>query len=59
VTQPDAPPSLAAEAVARLVALDLVHINENGVAARAALARYAVAEPILPPSLDLFAETEI
>jgi len=58
VTQPDAAPALAAEAVARLGALDLVHIDEHGVVPRAVLARYAVAEPILPPSLDLFGATE-
>jgi uncharacterized protein (TIGR02678 family) len=58
VTEADAAPALAAAAVARLAALDLVRVNEHDIVARPVLARYAVADPILPPSLDLFGASE-
>lgn len=52
---PDAIPTLAADAIERLAALDLVVLTEDGVLPRPAIARYAVAEPTLPPTLELFA----
>jgi uncharacterized protein (TIGR02678 family) len=56
---PEAAPALMAEALERLAALDLVRLTAGGVLPRPAVARYAVAEPALPPAkLDLFGEVE-
>ncbi|GGI09393.1 TIGR02678 family protein [Egicoccus halophilus] len=53
-TDPANGPTLTADAVGRLAALDLVVVTDAGVLPRPPIARYAVDEPLLPPSLQLF-----
>jgi uncharacterized protein (TIGR02678 family) len=47
-------PSLTADAVGRLAALDLVAVTDAGVVPRPPIARYALDEPTEPPNLQLF-----
>ncbi len=47
-------PTLTADAVGRLAALDLVVLTDAGVVPRPPIARYALDEPTVPPSLHLF-----
>lgn len=55
VSDPASLPVLAGDAIERLAALDLVASTAEGVLPRPAVARYAVAEPTLPPrGRDLF-----
>lgn len=49
---PSNAPALAAEAVERLAALDLLVVIDGGVLPRPAIARYAVAEPKRPPERE-------
>ncbi|MBQ0988184.1 TIGR02678 family protein [Streptomyces sp. F63] len=45
--EPGTEPELVAQALAKLVALDLVEYTERGIVPRPALARYAVGEPVV------------
>lgn len=47
-------PTMTADAIGRLAALDLVAVTEDGVEPRPPIARYALDEPTVPPSLQLF-----
>ncbi len=49
-------PTLTADAVGRLAALDLVVVTDDGVVPRPPIARYALDEPTVPPSLQLFGQ---
>jgi uncharacterized protein (TIGR02678 family) len=49
-------PMLTADAVGRLAALDLVALTDVGVVPRPPIARYALDEPVVPPSLQLFGQ---
>jgi uncharacterized protein (TIGR02678 family) len=53
-TDPANAPTLAADAIGRLAALDLVAVTDAGVVPRPPVVRYAVDEPTVPPSLQLF-----
>jgi uncharacterized protein (TIGR02678 family) len=53
-TDPVNAPTLTADAVGRLAALDLVAVADAGVVPRPPIVRYTVDEPTLPPSLQLF-----
>lgn len=55
-TDPANAPTMTADAVGRLAALDLVVVTEDGVLPRPPIARYAIDEPTLPPTLRLFDE---
>jgi uncharacterized protein (TIGR02678 family) len=55
-TDPANAPTLTADAIGRLAALDLVVVTDGGVLPRPPIARYAVDEPTLPPTLQLFDE---
>ncbi len=49
-------PTLTADAVGRLAALDLVVLTDAGVVPRPPIARYAIDEPIVPSTLQLFGQ---
>ena len=55
-TDPANAPALAADAVLRLVALDLVVLTVAGVVPRPPIARYAVDEPTVPSTPQLFGQ---